>query len=287
MILSRLILKQASYNIKKCKLPHNNSYNSLFKSIHKRYYQLGSPKHLSILPDKVDFTLTQDKLNSPDNEPLLTTQYINDIVQSPGSTFGGQLKLEWKEAPKNILIVKKPNDIKTEKALVDIANWLKDNYKDVNIIVEPEVADHFKNDLPFVHVIPKDQQHEYARIVDFAISLGGDGTMLHLSSLFPKAVPPVICFSMGTLGFLMSFRYNNYDMVLDDMMHGRFALNLRMRLFCSLHQSNGKRITVDGKEVDDRQVMNEVTIHRGRYPHLTSIGCYVDDHYLTECVADG
>lgn len=51
-----------------------------------------------------------------------------------------------------------------------------------------------------------DMKHEYTRTVDFAITLGGDGTMLHLSSLFPKAAPPVICFSLGTLGFLMSFR---------------------------------------------------------------------------------
>lgn len=29
--------------------------------------------------------------------------------------------------------------------------------------------------------------------------------MLHVSSLFPKAAPPVLSFSMGTLGFLMPF----------------------------------------------------------------------------------
>ncbi|KAI8081507.1 ATP-NAD kinase-like domain-containing protein [Halteromyces radiatus] len=201
--------------------------------------------------------------------------------------YRGQFRLEWKQLPRNILIVKKPNDVNTEKALVDIANWLNDNYPGVNIIVEPEVADHFKHDIPFANVIPKEQQHEYTRMVDFAISLGGDGTMLHLSSLFPKAVPPVVCFSMGTLGFLMSFKFSHYAKVLEDMMYGRFALMLRMRLFCSLHQYDGRRITVDGMEVGDRQVMNEVTLHRGRYPHLTSIDCYVDNHHLTECVADG
>jgi NAD kinase len=30
--------------------------------------------------------------------------------------------------------------------------------------------------------------------------------------------------------------------------------------------------------------MNEVTLHRGRYPHLTSLDCYIDKQYLTECV---
>lgn len=51
-----------------------------------------------------------------------------------------------------------------------------------------------------------DHKNEYTRTVDFAITLGGDGTLLHLASLFPKAAPPVVSFSLGTLGFLMSFR---------------------------------------------------------------------------------
>ncbi|OAD69830.1 hypothetical protein PHYBLDRAFT_126721 [Phycomyces blakesleeanus NRRL 1555(-)] len=109
--------------------------------------------------------------------------------------------------------------------------------------------------------------------------------MLHLSSLFPKAVPPVVCFSFGTLGFLMSFQFNQYKRVLSDVMEGKVFLTLRMRLFCSLHEASGKRISIDGKEVG-KQVMNEVSLHRGRYPHLTSIGCYVDDNFLTECVVN-
>lgn len=39
------------------------------------------------------------------------------------------------------------------------------------------------------------------------MTLGGDGTILHASSLFSAgAVPPVLSFSMGTLGFLLPFR---------------------------------------------------------------------------------
>lgn len=46
-----------------------------------------------------------------------------------------------------------------------------------------------------------------AQKVDLVITLGGDGTILHASSLFKVgAVPPVLSFSMGTLGFLLPFR---------------------------------------------------------------------------------
>ena len=43
--------------------------------------------------------------------------------------------------------------------------------------------------------------------IDLVLTLGGDGTILHASSLFKTgAVPPVLSFSMGTLGFLLPFR---------------------------------------------------------------------------------
>lgn len=43
--------------------------------------------------------------------------------------------------------------------------------------------------------------------VDFCVTLGGDGTVLHLASLFEKdePLPPVISFAMGSLGFLTPF----------------------------------------------------------------------------------
>lgn len=182
---------------------------------------------------------------------------------------------------------------------IDPISWLHQEHPEFNLIVEPGVAEHFKEQLPFVHVVPPgkeivvldvyemmfilliDHKNEYTRVVDFAITLGGDGTLLHLASLFPKAAPPVVSFSLGTLGFLMSFRkYGTYKLVfllhnvtclmmymheiglkhfrrvLNDMTAGKMSLMLRMRLFCSLHQPDGRRISVDGKEV-------------GKYPIIT------------------
>ena len=43
-------------------------------------------------------------------------------------------------------------------------------------------------------------------------SLGGDGTLLHASSLFSTTlhVPPILSFSMGTLGFLGEWKFEEY-----------------------------------------------------------------------------
>lgn len=48
--------------------------------------------------------------------------------------------------------------------------------------------------------------------VDMTTTLGGDGTILHASSLFATTthVPPILSFSMGTLGFLGEWKFDEY-----------------------------------------------------------------------------
>ncbi len=49
-----------------------------------------------------------------------------------------------------------------------------------------------------------------ARVVDFVVAVGGDGTMMHVSSLFERNAPPVLSFCKGTLGFLAPFRMSMF-----------------------------------------------------------------------------
>ena len=67
--------------------------------------------------------------------------------------------------------------------------------------------------------------------VDFCISLGGDGTVLHLTSLFVEdtPLPPVISFSMGTLGFLTPFDAGEFEPCL-----GRVLAANQDPVFCTL-----------------------------------------------------
>lgn len=44
--------------------------------------------------------------------------------------------------------------------------------------------------------------------VDFCVCFGGDGTLLHLNSVFnDDEIPPVASFSLGSLGFLSPFEF--------------------------------------------------------------------------------
>lgn len=87
-------------------------------------------------------------------------------------------------------------------------------YPSTAIVLEPQTAEEVHSDLSFpVYSVPLDKRrsalHEK---VDLTVTLGGDGTILRASSLFSTCynVPPVLSFSMGTLGFLSEWKFAEY-----------------------------------------------------------------------------
>ncbi|EPQ55028.1 ATP-NAD kinase [Gloeophyllum trabeum ATCC 11539] len=128
--------------------------------------------------------------------------------------------------------------------------------------------------------------------ISLIITLGGDGTILHASSLFRSgAVPPVLSFSMGTLGFLLPFHIDDFAHALSAVTSGSATVLYRMRLSCEFRHHKRQQEEVDGgNEREDGspwQVMNEVSLHRGSSPHLNTVDLYVDGQHLTEAVSDG
>jgi len=126
--------------------------------------------------------------------------------------------------------------------------------------------------------------------IDLVITLGGDGTILHASSLFSHGpVPPVLSFSLGTLGFLLPFNIDSMEEVLKDVISGKVSILPRMRLSCRVRPKGWDDLT--GEEnvaaTSRWEVMNEVSLHRGSSPHLVTADAYVDDQHLTEAILDG
>lgn len=151
-------------------------------------------------------------------------------------------------------------------------------HPDITIAIEDAVAAGLRSTLmPNVITLPPSA----FQTCDFVITLGGDGTILHASGLFRQSCPPILSFSLGTLGFLLPFHIQSYRFAINSLLDGDSSLLLRMRLSCSVHAENGDVL------VPEVQSMNEIVIHRGRRPHLTALDCFVNDEFLTDVVADG
>ncbi|KEQ80861.1 ATP-NAD kinase [Aureobasidium pullulans EXF-150] len=131
------------------------------------------------------------------------------------------LSLQWPQPPRNILIVHKNGSKVVDEAVHEYANHIHSTYPDVSLIFEPKVASTIHDNFSFpIYTTLQESQH--ARLqdkVDLTSTLGGDGTILHASSLFANAqnVPPILSFSMGTLGFLGEWKFSDYKRALREV----------------------------------------------------------------------
>ncbi|KAL2823992.1 ATP-NAD kinase-like domain-containing protein [Aspergillus cavernicola] len=147
---------------------------------------------------------------------------IRDIESLPGrlipsyqeSNENDLLSLHWPAPPKNVFVVKKDCAPKVTESLIEFISHTASTYPSISIILEPQVADEVHLMLPFpVYSAPLDRLPcSLHNKVDISVTLGGDGTILHASSLFATCVnvPPMLSFSMGTLGFLGEWKFKEY-----------------------------------------------------------------------------
>lgn len=123
------------------------------------------------------------------------------------------LALSWSGPPRNILIVPKQDDEQVNNAVIEYANHIHNVYPGTSLVFEPRVANLIHEQFSFPIYVPNGEGNtEYQEKVDLTTTLGGDGTILHAASLFATAesVPPILSFSMGTLGFLGEWKFAEY-----------------------------------------------------------------------------
>ena len=121
---------------------------------------------------------------------------------------------------------------------------------------------------------------------DLVLTLGGDGTVLFTSWLFQRIVPPVLSFSLGSLGFLTSFEFERYKEHLNRVMGDEgMRVNLRMRFTCTVYRDGPAGHEME--EGEQFEVLNELVIDRGPSPYVSNLELYGDNELLTVVQADG
>nr|CAD1840012.1 unnamed protein product [Ananas comosus var. bracteatus] len=198
-----------------------------------------------------------------------------------------QILLKWESPPKTVFIVAKPNSTSVHALCVEMVRWLKE-HKKIDVLVEPRVREELLKEsfyFDFVQTWQDDEEIKHLHTkVDLVITLGGDGTVLWAASLFKGPVPPVVPFSLGSLGFLTPFQSEHYRESLEAILKGPFSITLRHRLQCHVVRDSAK----DELEFEEPiLVLNEVTIDRGISSYLTYLECYCDSSFVTCVQGDG
>ena len=110
----------------------------------------------------------------------------------------------------SILILKKLGDELLPQLKATLA-FLKANR--MRCFVEPEVHDRLGafSGFGYVETFAREEMSTMCDHIDVVVCLGGDGVLLHAATLFTTSIPPVISFALGSLGFLTSHRFDNYQ----------------------------------------------------------------------------
>lgn len=236
-------------------------------------------------------------------------------------------KIVWDSPLQNIYLVKKPWNQAVRNATVEFIRHIQLNYPAVNIITSEDVADELFHETSHAGLIKsmllkqdlgpnKITKYEiYTGPVkdivaktDLIVTLGGDGTILRAVSTFLNAnVPPILSFALGTLGFLLPFDFNTYPETFRTVYTSQSKAMHRSRLECHVRrrssivraeQDNSTNIL--NKQIEDDvtnhrnnpfitmlNAMNDIALHRGGQPNLTSVDIFIDNDKLTTSNADG
>ncbi|VVT47037.1 uncharacterized protein SAPINGB_P001512 [Magnusiomyces paraingens] len=193
---------------------------------------------------------------------------------------------------KSVMIVTKARDNSLVYLTRDLAYWLINDarkvvYVDIKLqkskrFGSESLLKRFPKDIPASNLRywTRDQAIVSPQLFDLVITLGGDGTVLYVSKLFQRIVPPIISFSLGSLGFLTNFRIEEAKRVVSKIFEDGINVNLRMRFSCSVH-------SYDGTVLASHEVLNEIVIDRGPSPWVSMLELYGNDALLTVVQADG
>lgn len=114
--------------------------------------------------------------------------------------------------------------------------------------------------------------------VDFAISLGGDGTMLKASRIFSESDVPILGVNLGSLGFLAETNIDEAYEFLDQILSNRYKVEKRMMLSIKLYHKN---------KVLKQTALNDITIHSGKSGRIISVVANVNGEFLATYPGDG
>lgn len=227
---------------------------------------------------------------------IVHTQSAVLTIQDPSSQ-----RLTWSKPPFTVLVIKKMFDASVIQPFVELVRWLISVKKMVVHVEKKALQDenlkenkHFQFINQNVKTFEEEKDNLTNRI-DFVICLGGDGTLLYVSSLFQQSVPPVMAFHLGSLGFLIPFDFSDFKERVSSVLEGNAALTLRTRLKCVIckNESGERPCNADMDEfktIDTNQdilVLNEVVLDRGPSSYLGNIDLYIEGKLVTSVQGDG
>ncbi len=173
---------------------------------------------------------------------------------------------------KIVALVGKFNTPEITEPLLHLAAFLTG--KGITVVVDVQTAENL-------------DQHEYRtlelaqmeNVVDLAIVLGGDGTLLNVVRTLAPFGIPLVGVNQGRLGFLTDLSLENMEQTIGAMLEQEFVTEQRLLL--------STRILRGDEEIFTSLAFNEVVVHRDNVGSMIEFEVRINDDYLYHQRADG
>lgn len=127
-------------------------------------------------------------------------------------------------------------------------------------------------------VIPISSSNQNVKNLDFALTLGGDGTMLKASRMLSIHKIPVLGINLGALGFMAETDPKEVYSLLPSIVDENYKIQKRMMLDITI-KSNKKKIK--------HLALNDMIIHSGTKARVITITAKVNEEFIGDYIGDG
>jgi NAD+ kinase len=114
---------------------------------------------------------------------------------------------------------------------------------------------------------------------DFALVMGGDGSLLRASRIMAPAGVPMLAVRFGSFGFLADIEPAEARDALERTLAGDCRIEERMMLLAGVHR--------DGKTIFSSDALNDVVIAKGPLARMLRLDTHVSGKYISTYSADG
>lgn len=124
--------------------------------------------------------------------------------------------------------LRKKNALECSRRICDILKAL-----DIQVCVDVMYKREFADKPSIIY----DRFEEFAHTLDFAVAIGGDGTILKCAKHLVDSQTLLIGINTGRLGFMSALEFDNLDEI-KDILAGSYSISERMLLCCNINNGN-------------------------------------------------
>lgn len=172
---------------------------------------------------------------------------------------------------KSVAIISKPTKPELTGILSELLPWFRQ--RGYQFYLDRETAQYTDGE----EIVPREEMG--ARHPDFALVLGGDGTLLSAARAVAHEGVPIMAVNLGSLGFLTEVPLGEMYSTLEAIDAGHCPTEQRALLDCTLSR--------DGNEVAHHFALNDAVVSKSAIARLLDFDLVIDGVFVFNCKADG